>query len=340
MKVKQDCNVVSFLTVGGIGLTGGTSVRDVIKEFDNFRSLNHEFGLVKDPYGLMDLEYALVKQWRSSLNADIAIKNFLWLVKNLNRKRFKFTKDGWNYSKDFLGFMDITNKYISDLTLFEFRLMWHILKFRHSYFKQLFVRILYRLNLTDSLEKIYYLTADENIFIQATRSYMNSLFMELSEHCKYNILLHNAIPTSNPTQALEYFDSIKMIIIDRDPRDTFAEQIMYKSDYLLPGKSLLEKARIFVSDFILKRKNFSSYVNDERILFLMFEELVINYESTLKKIYEFTGVDASNHLLKGRYFNPKLSRKNIGQWKFIDIPETEESFEYISQHLSKYLYEL
>ena len=51
------------------------------------------------------------------------------------------------------------------------------------------------------------------------------------------------------------------------------------------------------------------------MLRIRFEDLVLKYDHTLKKIYDFLGENKETHVNKKRHFDPLLSSKNIGLWK-------------------------
>ena len=328
---------INFVSVGGYAVSGGASVRDILKEFKCFKDIGTEFRLIKDPYGIMDLEESLVKNWRDNLNSDLAIKNFKWLANNLSRNESKFSRIGFSYNKRINpDFNQITSEYIHSLTDFQYKANWHLLRFDDSYLKQIYNKVLGKLNIDEKLKIIYYSIPTQDMFTFATKSYIEKLFSSLSENGKFNIVLHNGIPTKHAQKAFKYFQSIKMIIVDRDPRDTFVDVINRKVNFFL-GEQLIEQenANIFVKDFLKRREDQIKHLKDKRILLLRFEDLVLNYEESLTKIYNFLEINAENHILKGKYFNPEISKKNIGLWKNFS---NKKPLNFIAKNLSDYLH--
>jgi hypothetical protein len=164
-------------------------------------------------------------------------------------------------------------------------------------------------------------------FLPLTRQYLYDLFVHGFNNENINTYVtHNAVDAYNPTRGLDLFMNGKVIIVQRDPRDIFAStSIMdnvYVPAYEIKSNWKLKQSFLNTSSvtaFVNRQKAFFSQVRDEfddnRVLRLQFEDVVLNYEESLQKIYTFLNVDKSVHLNKGRYFNPELSAKNIGIWK-------------------------
>jgi len=328
---------IEVLTVGGYGYSGGTAVLDLIREIDGCCELGIEFRLIKDPYGIMDLEEQLVTNWRNPLNADIAIKDFIWLVNNLARKPRKFSKTGLNYQNKISSkFLKYSHEYIKDLTQFTYQGNWHILKFRENWANQIFNRIKRKLYFTD-LKAIYYAKPSKEEFISSTKKYLVKI---LTEPCKLantnRIVLHNAIDSYHPEKGLEYFDSIKMIIVDRDPRDIYVDVINQKASWFL-GDKLIEERDVlkFIKDYRIRRERQNEVIKDKRIFCLRFEELVFDYENKLNDILSFLELDKEQHLKKGACFVPQISQKNIGLWKCYD---QQQEIDLIFNNLKEYCF--
>ena len=115
-----------YILVLGYGWSGSSVVSDFMKEFSVVWSPAEEFNIIRDPYGLMDLEFSLVKRW-NLLYADIAIKNFLWLVKNFNERRGRFKLSyGLEYEKIWgKKFLEISQQFVERLTSFRYKSSWY-----------------------------------------------------------------------------------------------------------------------------------------------------------------------------------------------------------------------
>ena len=333
--MKQD--KIEFLTVGGYCYSGGTAVLDLIREMDGYYELGTEFRLIKDPYGIMDLEEQLVTNWRNPLNADIAIKDFIWLVNNLERRPKKFSKAGFDYQNKISSkFLEYSHEYIKDLTQFIYQGNWHLLKFKENWANQIFDKIKSKLHFIDS-KAMYYAKPSKEEFIGSTKKYLAKI---LTEPCKLanmnRIVLHNAIDTYHPEKGLEYFDSIKMIIVDRDPRDIYVDVINQKPSWFLGDKLIKERDVLkFVKDYRIRRERQNEAIKDKRILYLRFEELVFDYENKLNDILSFLELNKEQHIKKGAHFIPQISQKNIGLWKCYD---QQQEINLIFNNLKEYCF--
>ena len=124
--------------------------------------------------------------------------------------------------------------------------------------------------------------------------------------------------------------STKMIVIDRDPRDLFVNAIKYRF-FIVPRE---------VDKFIewygyLMDKTEQEEINKEKVLRINFEELVFDYENSINNIISFLNIDKSRHANKKKYFNPAVSKKNIGLWK---KHENQEDIKKIFKNLNKSCY--
>lgn len=333
--MKQD--KIDVLTLGGYGYSGGTAVLDLIREMDGYCELGTEFRLIKDPYGIMDLEESLVTNWRNPLNADIAIKDFIWLVNNLERTSKKFSKGGLDYrNKISPKFLEYSHEYINDLTQFTYNGNWHLLEFKDSWVIQILKKIRNKFNYTD-LKKIYYAKPGREEFITYTKKYLKNIITEPCELANMNrIVLHNAIDPYHPEKGLDYFDSIKMIIVNRDPRDVYVDVINQKASWFLGDKLIKDRDVVkFVKDYRIRRERQSEVIKDKRILYLKFEELAFDYESKLNDIMCFLELDKKEHIKKGTRFIPTKSQKNVGIWKHHD---QQKEIDFIFNNLKEYCF--
>ena len=60
-----------------------------------------------------------------------------------------------------------------------------------------------------------------------------------------------------------------------------------------------------------------------------------NYETISKKIMDFVGLEEKEHVKKFAYFNPEISRNNIGIYKKY---KDQAAIKIIEDELSEYLY--
>jgi len=267
-----------FVIVAGYGWTGSSAVVDLLKEFSGYKELGTEFRIIKDPYGIMDLETALVEKWDLG-QSDNAIRDFLWLANIHNRKNLRFSKIGLSYedriSKDFYKH---TEDYVNDLVDFEYKSHWYFLDCRESYPKYMYKKVLNRLGLSRRDSIMYFSQPSREVFNLKTQKYIASVFRDFSE--KQNaktVILDQAVQPFNAKKAFDYFNSVKVIIVDRDPRDNYIDLISTKGSI---GRELHDSPDVekYIRFHQARRCNNIRELNDKRILKMTFEELVLNYD--------------------------------------------------------------
>ena len=339
-------NVISH---GGYYSTGGSIVRDTFKEFEPVFEFPSEFRLLKERNGLFDLEDALLQSYSPEI-IDLAIKDFLWLTTNMARNSGRFTKLGMSYDKKTGNvFTKATNEFIEEISDYHYPMDWHFYEFKKNYLSQMATKIEKRF-LTKDIRKregrqlAFMAFPESQKYFNASRDYLNKIFtgfLEVNNLEKNSVVsLHNAIPpTSNKliNKGSKYFNSCKVVVVDRDPRDVF---INYPKDsygrYLPIGDNLFEKAAGFVHFYKSIRKNQADIKTNANVLFLNFEDCILNYEKFLEELYAFTDLSPSLHLHKSKIFNPKSSIKNIGMWKNAS-GDMAKAIKYIEIELSDYI---
>lgn len=323
-----------FVCVLGYGWSGSSAVVDLLKEFDGNWDPEVEFRILKDPHGMMDLEHSLVEQW-DALNVDIAIRDFLEFADFLNTNESKF-KRGLCYSKSFNGeFMNYTLDFIESVTEFNYKGYWWIFNFRAKYTNWLAKKILNKFVKQKYEKNMYFSGISKDDFYDAVKKYINSLIEAVSMDQEYeNIILDQAVPVQHPLKAFDYLDNSKVIIVDRDPRDIYCDLIELEK---LIGKDIAwsHDAMKFVKWHKKYREN--SHIQNENILRIQFEDLILKYDKTIDQILDFLGIDEKSHSKKMAFFNPNVSRKNVGKYK--DFPYQDE-IRILEKELEEYLYPL
>lgn len=132
------------------------------------------------------------------------------------------------------------------------------------------------------------------------------------------------------------FKPYKLIIVYRDPRDTFAEQAdkyslfrkgmdfnvlsLYGDSFedALKYRIDVTMARMKAVDKILATKS------KEEVLLISFEQMVNDYETSRSVIEDFVGLKSETHINQYLHFDPNWAKKNIGIHKTskVDIPES------------------
>ena len=171
----------------------------------------------------------------------------------------------------------------------------------------------------------------ENHFIEVTKKYISEMFKTVSD-TKDIMMVDQLVPPTNLSRYLRYFDDIKVVVVDRDPRDIYVLEKYVWRDGVIPND--VEK---FCDWFIYTRQHRQQdNLNTENIKFIMFEDMVYNYEQQTDKLMDWLALDASNHTHKKAVFNPDYSMKNTQTWKKYAVPKAD--IEYIEKRLADYLY--
>ena len=320
---------LNFICVAGFGYSGSGAVIDLLKEFDQHYVFEKEFRLIKDPDGIIDLENALVKNW-GELRSDIAIRRFIDLTNIIGRKQKLFSKIGFNFNDSYnKEFFDCCEKYINELVDIEWNGDWPYHLHDLNWFKLFLYRFRRKLGGSPDLNDKMYFSSPGDGFYRLTRSFLNELFLNVIDIEKYNtIVLDQALPPYNPEKYLRYFDSVKVIVVDRDPRDIYLELINYSSFPTDPVEN-------FINYFTAQRNAVINNHKSDQILRVNFENLVFRYEKEMEKIYSFLNLSSKDHKNKLTNYFPEKSKKNVGIWKKM---KDSEEIKLIENKLNKYLY--
>jgi len=325
MNKKTKYNVVM---VSGFGGSGSTAVIDLLREFDTFKDIGSEFRLLVDPDGILNLEDNLINNW-TPFQSDIAIKRFKELINKLSNKN-KFPYFQVDLTRK-LGkeFVSLSDEYINNLISFSYKGMWIGIndpvwwicrKFRQKIGIKLF-----------NFYKPIYISFKKEKFIDTTKNYLKELFeSNINDKKTKYIMLDEGYASLNPSRVLKYFDYPKMIIVHRDPRDTFVGALKNEFHFIP------HEIEAFINWYECLQKKTRTYINEnDKILRINFEDLVLKYDETIEIILKFLDVKDYKHSYKKKYFNPDISIKNIGLWKDY---KNQHEIELIYNNLKKYCY--
>lgn len=316
--------------------TGSGAVDDFLKEFDNCPSgpRNIECRFLQDPDGVSDLEYNLVEN-PHRLNSGYALRRYMKFARETSYGYIKIFGNKWlKYSQDYVDSL-VTEKYkgywhgdlqlLSDTQKFIYfarrakdKLMPKPLKkpWRYNYFPN---------------QDYYHVHITRDEFIEKTQAYVYNLCSLLNPKNQPFILLDQFVATSNIMRYVSYVKDIRVIVVDRDPRDLFVQQRRY-GDHVLPAEP-----EPFARVFRDHRSMVGEIPADAPVLRVQFEDLIYNYDEVTKKIVEFVGEDWSHHVSPKKYFDPAVSAANLQMWK--KFPEYTEDCEIIARMLPEFLYD-
>jgi hypothetical protein len=328
-----------FLDLSGYAWTGKHAVIDLMREFKGYHvpHFTFEFCLLRIQGGILDLKTALVDDW-SPVRSDAAIRRFKKLVRRVGTKssrldpRTWFEAIGWNYDEYFnQKFFSLSNAYVDRLVACSWSAQWPYAMTEWSAGELFLRRILRKLG----RKKAFFVTqhlCDPTDFMEATREYLGAVLSSNVSDDINTIVMHNCFEPFNPYRSLQILENSKCIVVDRDPRDNYVDQIRYMQKGGAAAVNL--PVSMFIQRYRLYRTIARKYqVNSDRLLRIRFEDLVLKYDATLTMIISFLGEERSIHMRPKQYFDPAVSRKNVGIWK---THGNQAEIDTIHRELSEY----
>jgi len=330
---------MKLITCTGYGATGSSVVSDLLKEFEDVKSFgDFEFRFIQDPHGLRDLEYGLFEN-NNRLNTDYHIKQFI--------KYFNFLSKSFHYHYEsyFNGqFKHISNEFIKDIIDVEWDGHWHqdiidetMIKKFFYYTERIIQKKLFKQRYSGAnyyKNKMYYSNLTKKEFYQKVRKYNNALINSMNVDSKYNFLvLDQLVPPDHNETYLNYFDNLKVIIVDRDPRDLYLlEKYQYKHKWVP-----YENIKTYVKWYRLIREHRKIEKLNKNILYIYFEDFIYDYNHTIDKILKFTNIRKEDWIKQKKYFDPNISIKNTKKW--LVYPQAREEIRIIEKELKEFLVE-
>lgn len=322
--------------------TGSSAVIDYASEFDGVYSMsNEEFRFLQDPDGIDDLEFHLVEN-HNRHNAGHALKRYKRLVDFYDGGLF-----GARYAPFFHGrWKEISYEYIDALIDFAYRGWWmYDLYDRGSFYyfrKRVVNKILHKTIWRGKSERSFNTMKNEVTFCSApteerfvalTKDYINKLLTEASNGAD-TVLVDQIVPPTNLPRYTRYFDDIKVVVVDRDPRDLYLLEKMVWKDGVIPH----DDVETFVKWFKYTREHRKHESFDpSTTLFVQFEDLLYRYEEETGRLRDFLGFDEVDHKMPLTGLNPDKSIKNTRKW--LEYPEAADDIRYIEQELTEYIYD-
>lgn len=332
-----------FISCASYYGTGSSAVTDYVSEFDNvFSFTDEEFRFIQDPDGISDLEFNLVECFNRH-NSGHALKRYKRLVDFYNgnvfgKKYRSFFGDQWK---------KVSYKYINSLTDFTFPGWWQYdLYDRGNWFyfrKRILNKILHETiwkkkperTLNTMRKEITYAShPSEEKFLNCTRDYIESLFRFVTPS-KYNtVMVDQLLPPMNLQRYLRYFkNNIKVVVVDRDPRDLFVLEKYVWKDGIIPND-----VEIFCKWYHYTRNHRKKEsMNTSEVKFIHFEDLIYKYDSETASLRKWLNLDEKDHKYQKKFFDPDKSINNTHVWN--RYPQSKEEIRYISQKLPEYLYD-
>lgn len=146
------------------------------------------------------------------------------------------------------------------------------------------------------------------------------------------VVLDQGLSPNESDKIDKYFDNAKMIIVDRDPRDMFADD--ERSSYFKTREELEYYTQYFIKTQLANRERIKE---GDRVMVVHFEDLITHYDDTVGKITDFLGIPIARHLAPGKYLDTSVSIHNVGFYKQY-IEKYKVAFDMIEKGLDHLLY--
>ena len=333
-----------IITCAGYYATGSSAVTDFFSEFSNCSSVGgYEFRFAHDPDGIRDLEYNLIDN-NNRHNTSNAIKRFIRYVTYLNGGRLKLRKCYRKFLDD--EFLKYSMEYLHNITELQTAAWWHydqqekgmLFDFVDKGLSKIvnFLHIRkFRFSLMEIFkEQAYFSAIDKETFYNYTREYTEKIVNYMNKSKSDFVMVDQLVPPSNVNRYLNYFNDIKVIVVDRDPRDIFISANEIYKEKIIPYSKVDEFCKWYE---ITRRHRKHENYDSEKVLFLKFEDMLYDYENTTKRLVDFIGLDAKDHVHPKMHFIPEISINNTNLKR--KYPKYKEDIKFIEEHLKEYLYD-
>lgn len=331
---------MKLITCTGYHGTGSSAITDLLREYNNVKTnSDYEIAFLYEYNGINDLFYHLIEKPIRNMSNE-AIVNF-WRLCKYNASEGRTM----NYEIYFKHcFLKYTMDYIDDIGgnyyMKHFPSDFKNLSYTSRIICKIFTKLNHILQKTYANEgsgwtfsltrkrKFYFHTLDYEDFIKKTRKYLERLFEEINQ--KEYLMIDQLVSSSTIDDCSRYFEDLKVILVDRDPRDIYLEEKYRWKGESLPSKNVEEYCECYRWMREMGRNK------GKNILKIQFEDLVFHYSETVKKIEDFCKLDASEHIEKKKYFNPDISKNNCCLWT--KYPNEKNNINFIEKNLSEFVY--
>ena len=339
------------IAVTGYYDTGSSAVLDLLAEFDGVSYAvgdRYEHYVFMAKAGLFDLESRLYGKNSNYMIQDIAINDFI----DEMYKQYKYDFGWYGSYKKYFGedFKRLVDDFAAGISVTDGKKsLSHTVKVRFSPIKclvQLGAKLLYNRKIY-KWGRIYVhdrkpcrkLLVNREDFLAEARKFVSGYFGLANNNGNDMIYDHLLFPEECGSVNEFFDDNFRLIIVDRDPRDVYISG-NYVFNLLSNGGAIppfYKDVEGFCRDWKLRREKTLKNADSDKILFLRFEDLIYDYENTVKKLAEFTGMDIKRHTDKKTKFIPEKSIDNT-QF-FMAVSDCDKDREYIENALKDYLYD-
>jgi len=319
------------INIVGTGYSGSSAIYEFLQKTELFHDPfnNNQLSITYDPGGLIELENLIKNQFTPN-KARLVYISFNKLIDYycLKSGRLKLGKDLIKCKKDL---RKILSNYISSITNLEFRGESSFINFQKSSFDKIKLKTVSRyykfIKKKRKNQDKFIIFCDIERFYTETKNLIFEL-VEKDNFSKKDIILDQAGTIFNPISSVKFYKNPLSICVLRDPRDIYSEIKNITNKF--PAYNL----KVFVNWYkqIINKIDINEK-KDKRVLFVNFEDFVMNKDKTLNKIFNMLEKDIPD--LKKISFDFSKSKKNISIYK--NLLKNYE-INYIENNLKNYLY--
>jgi len=323
--------------------SGSSAVTDLFSEVEGYTCVNgnYEYVFMHCPNGVFDLEDKLIIG-NNVVRSDEALHSFYYCMKNLFEKKHYWVADYNNkIGKDFMNWCnEFIDSLIDDKVTDAYWYYQENPNFQ-IYARKLISKLLKAISHNKVKTKpgvrydemwISYVSEDD--FYKRAQFFLERFFCQMGLESN-NIILDQFLLPHNLFRMKRYFDdNCKAIVVERDPRDVFLLNKYFWSNAVCPVPYSFDVGK-FCSNY-KKMRDIEGKTNDRNIKRIRFEDLVYEYDDTVKGIFEFLSISEDKHICPRTKLIPEKSRTNTQL--FLKNKEFEKEAFYIEKHLKKYIY--
>lgn len=335
------------VSITGYFATGSGAVYNLLQEYSSIEDgglSSYEHIFLYDVNGVFETVDRILHR-NSLYNSNAAINAFRKEMQRLYETDYNW----FGGYKSLCGprFMEIIEQFIADITEYHIQREWYgiyearkisadrIIKDAGAAFLRgrRFNRNFGTKIVLDSENRGEFSFADEEKLQAATKRLIQNYLELLYPESKKIIVLNHMLSPQDAFRVPGYTpDDFKMIIVDRDIRDLYVCS-KYTNVW---GTSTFPTE---ISEFIRFMKAYRATerkVDSNRILRVQFEDLIYDYDTTVKKIEEFVGITSAEHTQKRKIFVPEKSIKNTQVFKI--NPEWDDEVKALECELPELIY--
>lgn len=308
----------SVLDLSGFVYSGKSAVSDLLREVTGFfvPPSDVEFDLLRVPGGLVDLKNS-VDDWSPS-RSNAALHRFSRVATIAGRKlplHRKFFENDLAYVARYPDYFPVLQQFLSNIVLLRWDTPWPYENIEDGLLQTFMRKVTGRFGF---IKMRNFCLLDKDGFLKHAQEFTDRLVWSGVDRTQFQtVVIHNSLEAFDPARNMDLFKSVKSIVVDRDPRDIYAT-----AQVITPG--LRDRLNRYLNicaghdiDMFIQRFNIyrSNVRENPNVLRIRYEDMVQDYDHTVRSILAFLDADPSRHVRRHQDFNPEVSRKNVGMWK-------------------------